>query len=174
MKSKLIMCAAFTASLFASSAVFAQSSQTTEDVVNFLVNSADMGASRGICIGTAEECGQTAEKAQGLDMLINFNLDSAELTDTAAANLEKFAKALKDQRLAAAKFVIEGHTDASGGESYNQSLSEKRANAVTSFLVSRGITSSKLQAKGIGESNPREADPLSPANRRVEIKVRLQ
>lgn len=50
----------------------------------------------------------------GLDMLINFGLDSAELDATARAELDEFAKALKDNRLSTFSFVVEGYTDATG------------------------------------------------------------
>ncbi len=73
-----------------------------------------------------------------------------------------------------ARFHIEGHTDSSGSNSLNQRLSETRANAVRSYLVSRGVGSSKLTAQGYGEDRP-IADNKTRAgratNRRVEIKL---
>ena len=90
------------------------------------------------------------------------------MTKAAAQNLDLFAAALKDQRLAGTKFAIDGHTDASGGEDYNIGLSERRAEAVIAYLAAQGVDSATLTAHGYGKSKPRVADPLSPENRRVE------
>ena len=60
-------------------------------------------------------------------MLINFGLDSAELDTTARAELDEFAKALKDNRLSTLDFVVEGYTDASGSAHYNEGLSERQS-----------------------------------------------
>jgi outer membrane protein OmpA-like peptidoglycan-associated protein len=107
-------------------------------------------------------------------MLINFGLNSATLTPQALANLDEFAKALKDQRLSSAKFVVEGYTDATGTEAYNKTLSERRAESVADYLLQHGISSQRVDAMGMGEANPRSPDPYDPVNRRVEMRIRLQ
>src|SRR4051812_37350651 len=70
------------------------------DIVSFFVKSAKLGAARGLCIGTAQECDKTAPKPTGFDMMINFDLDSANLTSQAKQNLDEFAKALHNDQLA--------------------------------------------------------------------------
>lgn len=140
-----------------------------DDVVNFLVDSVDLGLNRGICIGTAEEC--APPKPKGLDMFINFELDSAELTPEARESLAVFAQALKDDRLRMASFVIEGHTDARGGDTYNDGLSEARAASVKEYLTAQGVPQDRLTALGLGETAPRTDDPLDPENRRVELRI---
>ncbi len=100
--------------------------------------------------------------------MANFEFNSDQLTQAARENLDQFAKAIKDPRLAGSKFEIDGHTDAVGPEEYNQGLSERRADAVVSYLASDGIDKSLLLAKGFGKSKPRVANPYSPENRRVE------
>ncbi|MDQ6434718.1 OmpA family protein [Mesorhizobium sp. LHD-90] len=147
---------------------------TSDQIVKYFADTADLGAKRGICIGTAEECNKDTPAPTGLDMLINFDLDSAELTEQARQNLNEFAKALKDDRLRAATFVVEGYTDASGEEQYNDRLSERRAQSVTSFLLANGITRDKVEAMGLGEKNPRVTDPYDPVNRRVEMRIKIQ
>jgi outer membrane protein OmpA-like peptidoglycan-associated protein len=70
------------------------------------------------------------------------------------------------------KLSVEGHTDSDGDEALNQSLSEKRAQAVVDHLVNMGIDSSRLTSKGWGESNPAGPNSTSEgkaANRRVEF-----
>lgn len=140
-----------------------------DDVVSFLIDSVDLGLNRGICIGTAEECAPA--KPKGLDMFINFELDSAQLTEEARQNLAVFAQALKDDRLRKASFVVEGHTDARGGDGYNDSLSDERAASVQQYLVEQGVPQDRLTALGLGETAPRTGDPLDPENRRVELRI---
>jgi outer membrane protein OmpA-like peptidoglycan-associated protein len=72
------------------------------------------------------------------------------------------------------KVTIEGYTDNIGSESYNKKLSQKRAEMVKDYLVSKGIAASRLTAVGMGESNPvgdnKTADGRA-MNRRIEFKV---
>lgn len=157
-----------------SSAAIADPDYGTDQIVEFLIKSADMGAARGVCIGTIAECVEKISKLTSFDMLVNFEIDSAELTESARANLAQIAKALLDRRLSAAKFIVEGHTDASGSEDYNLDLSERRANSVADFLRKQGIARDKVKAIGIGESSPRTENRYDPANRRVEIRISLQ
>jgi len=70
------------------------------------------------------------------------------------------------------KFSVEGHTDKDGDETFNQELSEKRAQVVVNELIARGISGDRLQSKGYGESNPVDLNntPEGKANnRRVEF-----
>ena len=145
---------------------------SSNDVVNFLVDSVDLGLNRGICIGTAEECAPPEPK--GMDMMINFELDSADLTKEAKVNLAVFAEALKDERLKKASFMIEGHTDARGGDGYNNTLSNDRASSVQQFLIDQGVSQERLTAMGMGEAEPRVDDAMDPVNRRVELRINLQ
>ncbi|MEN3792687.1 OmpA family protein [Fulvimarina sp. MAC3] len=160
--------------LFAVPQASAEPAYSKAEVLDFLVSSADLGKARGICIGTAQECRKDDVKPRGFDMMINFNLDSAELTDEALENLNVFANALQDQRLNAATFVVEGHTDASGTEAHNDELASRRADSVKSFLLSSGVSPERLTAIGLGESQPRTDDPYSAENRRVEMRLKLQ
>ncbi|TIO09438.1 OmpA family protein [Mesorhizobium sp.] len=157
---------------------FADPTQKSEDIVKFFAGVNEFGASRGICVGTEDECKSKQNDAPAdktsLDMLINFGLDSAELDATARAELDEFAKALKDSRLSALDFVVEGYTDASGPAHYNEGLSERRARSVTTFLTSNGIDPARIKATGLGETKPRSPDPYDPVNRRVEMRIRTE
>ena len=139
---------------------------------------ADLGKSRGICVGTEEECKSKtkAKDAPGekssLDMLINFSLDSATLDTTARAELDEFAKALKDSRLSTFSFVVEGYTDATGTVHYNEGLSQRRAKSVAAFLTASVVEAGRINAIGMGEKNPRSPNPYDPVNRRVEMRIR--
>lgn len=169
------------AAVLFSTHVFADPLQKSEDIVKFFTGGAGtLGASRGICVGTEEECKSKAEKSgaqqqkAGLDMLINFGLDSAQLDSTARSELDEFAKALKDNRLSSFSFVVEGHTDASGSARYNQQLSQRRAQSVAAFLTANGIDATRLEAIGLGKTHPRVANPYDPVNRRVEMRIRTE
>lgn len=102
-----------------------------------------------------------------------FASAKSDLLPAAQLKLNDVANALiKEDPLS--KIVIEGHTDSQGGEPYNQELSQKRAQAVRDYLVSRGIASDRVVAQGFGPSRS-IADNKSPEgranNRRVEIVV---
>jgi outer membrane protein OmpA-like peptidoglycan-associated protein len=159
--------------LVAAVPAYAQSQYSTEELVDFYINSLDMGATRGICIGTPQECEKPTEP-QGLDMLVTFELDSADLTEDAQKNLAVFAQMMQDERLEIARFVVEGHTDALGTDVYNVELSEARAASVKEFLTGLGVSSERLSAVGLGKSKPRTGNEFDPENRRVELRIDLR
>lgn len=174
MRSIIFAAAAVSGLALSLSGGFAQeTAYKATDVLDFFVKEVELGTTRGICVGTAEECDQQAKPA-AFDVLVNFELDSATLTDDAVANLTEVAAALTDPRLSTAKFVIEGHTDASGAENYNERLSERRATAVEEFLISKGVSKAQMTALGMGELSPRVPDPFDPVNRRVEMRLNLE
>lgn len=148
-----------------------EAAYTPEQIVKFF---SSQEATRGICVGTDEECGIADRKPAGFNLSLNFEKDSATLTSEAKTNLDSFAAALKTPSLAVATFSIEGYTDASGSNGHNQDLSNRRANSVVSYLTSLGIDGSKLKPQGFGESKPLGADPYDPANRRVETRLVIQ
>ena len=101
---------------------------------------------------------------------INFDFDKATLKPEAMAILNEAAALLDNHD----RVVVEiaGHTDSVGSESYNQGLSERRANAVKDYLTSKGVKASRLSAKGYGESRPIASNDTKEGraeNRRVEM-----
>jgi outer membrane protein OmpA-like peptidoglycan-associated protein len=70
---------------------------------------------------------------------------------------------------------VYGHTDSTGSDSYNQQLSERRAESVANYLAARGVVRARMATRGFGESqllvNPERSEADRAANRRVEIKV---
>ena len=102
---------------------------------------------------------------------IYFDTGSDRIRPESSPTLKEMGTMLKDHP--ELKLVIEGHTDNVGKPDANQTLSEKRANAVRQFLVnSYQIEGGRLQAKGLGETKP-VASNDSPegrqSNRRVEL-----
>ena len=103
---------------------------------------------------------------------VNFDFDSSNLTSVAKTNLNKLAEVLKNNP--DTNINIYGHTDSRGTDSYNQSLSERRANAVVNYLVSLGVAKSRLFAMGVGEKEPiadNSTDAGRAKNRRVEFAI---
>ena len=85
-------------------------------------------------------------------------------------DLDGVAAALTDPQLAAAQLTLEGHTDATGSEDYNLRLSERRAEAVVTYLAGRGVARARLRAAGFGEQRLLPAyAPADERQRRVEI-----
>lgn len=104
--------------------------------------------------------------------MVNFGFDSSELTAAAKANLNKLATVLKNNM--DTNINIYGHTDSKGTDAYNLSLSERRAAAVKSYLVSQGVASSRMITMGMGEKEPvanNNTDAGRAENRRVEFAI---
>jgi outer membrane protein OmpA-like peptidoglycan-associated protein len=101
---------------------------------------------------------------------LDFGVDTAYIQPVSAGTLEVVAGGLKSRP--DVRVVIEGHTDSAGSESYNRNLSRERAESVKRILVGYGIESERLQAVGLGESNPIAANDDAQGrslNRRVEL-----
>jgi outer membrane protein OmpA-like peptidoglycan-associated protein len=105
------------------------------------------------------------------DRTINFAFDSAELTPEARSELDKVAAVLTDRHIEKYTIIIHGHTDDIGTVEYNQSLSERRAEAARKYFITQhGIDPSRLIAKGHGKSQLLlPADPTNALNRRVQF-----
>ncbi len=115
--------------------------------------------------------GKPAEQPLSVNLYVNFAYNSADLTSDARITLDRLGTALRDPRLAAFSFLIAGHTDAKGGAEFNQKLSERRAEAVSRYLVTQfGIAPARLSAKGYGKSQLLDpANPEDGVNRRVQV-----
>ena len=106
----------------------------------------------------------------GLSLRVQFDLDSAALTAAAMRDLDQVAVAFNGPELSASALTLEGHTDSSGGAGYNLRLSQRRADEVVAYLVSRGVAANRLRAIGHGESRPLASlHRTDPRQRRVEI-----
>ena len=104
---------------------------------------------------------------------INFDFGSDRVSGVSRQTVENLAVALKSDALSGRTFLIVGHTDAVGSAAYNQTLSERRAQSVKTFLVDRGVSADLLQTAGRGFTQLLDANhPRAAANRRVEIVAR--
>ena len=117
------------------------------------------------------------QEARGMVITLSggvlFASSKAELLPAAQLKLNSVAEALTQQD-PDSKMVVEGHTDSQGGVGYNQDLSQRRAQTVRDYLVSRGIAADRVTSQGFGSTRS-VADNNSPEgranNRRVEIVV---
>lgn len=103
---------------------------------------------------------------------VSFDYDSAAIKPSFRPTLEKLADVLA--KYDRNRVTIVGHTDSTGSEAYNQTLSERRAEAVKSELVTLGVPGSMISATGRGEAEPRATNATEAGrqlNRRVEVLV---
>ena len=102
-----------------------------------------------------------------------FDYNSTALRSVSRSALQEMAEVFKDYP--DTTIVVEGHADSTGSASYNQGLSERRAYSVERYLQNLGVRSSRIDAVGFGESQPRASNSTASGrqlNRRVEINIR--
>jgi outer membrane protein OmpA-like peptidoglycan-associated protein len=108
---------------------------------------------------------------------VNFDFNKSDIKSEFAPILDEAAQTLKDNP--AGSVLITGYTDSIGSDAYNLQLSERRAQAVMQYLVSRGIAAGRLSTEGRGEQDPiapntkdgRDNPEGRAMNRRAELKV---
>jgi outer membrane protein OmpA-like peptidoglycan-associated protein len=151
---------------------------------------AAVGAGVGAAIGHRMDKQQRElEKIQGVEVTrpaedqidlairneILFEVDSSTLQPRAQTTLAELAHVFSDYP--DTEISVEGHADSTGSESYNQQLSERRADSVTRYLVNFGVHPSRISSIGFGETVPRASNATAGGrqlNRRVEIRVKAQ
>ena len=104
--------------------------------------------------------------------MVNFDFDSSNLTATAKGNLDKLGQILSNNP--DTNINIYGHTDSVGKADYNQKLSERRAQSVKTYLVSKGIDAARMNAMGMGATTPIASNDTASGraqNRRVEFAI---
>lgn len=104
----------------------------------------------------------------------NFGFDKDTLTNNAQQQLSSFAATVRNSNIKPSNVSVIGHTDSTGPESYNQTLSERRANSVASYLSTQGIDRRTMQISGRGETQPIANNKTRAGraeNRRVDIRV---
>lgn len=101
-----------------------------------------------------------------------FNTGKWEVKEDSYAELERLINLLKD--VPSLKIEISGHTDNIGAESFNELLSQRRADAVVNYLVGKGVDKKRLSAKGYGQSRPIDSNKTAEGraqNRRTEFEI---
>jgi outer membrane protein OmpA-like peptidoglycan-associated protein len=106
-----------------------------------------------------------------IDLEITFDFNSAVIGSKAVPQVTELGKALTSEDLKGRTFILAGFTDAKGSETYNQGLSERRADAVKQFLTEKyGIDAGNLVTVGYGLKQLKDpANPFAAENRRVQV-----
>ena len=126
---------------------------------------------RSMSMGEREEIAEIASTKPKIDLDIQFDYNSAAISATSVSAVQELGKALSNPGLRGSTFVVEGHTDAIGGEAFNQDLSERRADTIKRYLVDKyGINGTDLVTVGYGKDKPKDPNaPMDPINRRVQV-----
>jgi outer membrane protein OmpA-like peptidoglycan-associated protein len=128
-------------------------------------------ATRSLSVTEREEIATIAKDKPNIDLEITFDYNSADISSKSLPSVQALGKALTNPDLKGSTFIVAGHTDAAGGEAYNQDLSERRADSIKRYLVDKfGIAGSDLVTVGYGKSKLKDpANPMAEANRRVQV-----
>jgi outer membrane protein OmpA-like peptidoglycan-associated protein len=147
---------------------------------------AGVGAGIGVYMDRQEERlsripGTTVERISDDMILVHFEsdllfaVDSSSLSVDSRASLDAAAQVFLDQPKTA--IIAQGHTDSTGSEEHNLALSERRAKAVSNYLVGRGIDATRITALGYGEAYPvadNATDDGRMLNRRVDLLLKAK
>ncbi|MFT4115779.1 OmpA family protein [Bradyrhizobium sp.] len=126
---------------------------------------------RSLSTGEREQISEIAATKPNIDLEIQFDYNSADIAKTSVPSVQALGKALSDPALKGSTFVVAGHTDAVGGEEYNQGLSERRADTIKKYLVQNyGLNGTDLVTVGYGKTKLKDtANGADPVNRRVQV-----
>ena len=128
-------------------------------------------ATRSLSASEREEISAIAKDKPNIDLEITFDYNSADISTKSLPSVQALGKALTNPDLKGSTFVVAGHTDAAGGEAYNQDLSERRADSIKRYLTGKySIAAADLVTVGYGKSKLKDpANPLAEVNRRVQV-----
>jgi outer membrane protein OmpA-like peptidoglycan-associated protein len=127
--------------------------------------------SRSLSTEERDKIASIAKSKPAIDLEINFEFNSATIASSALTQVTALGEALTSRDLKGRTFLLAGHTDAKGSDTYNQGLSERRTDAVKRFLQEKyGIEATNLVTVGYGKTqlkNP--SNPFGFENRRVQV-----
>jgi outer membrane protein OmpA-like peptidoglycan-associated protein len=126
---------------------------------------------RSLSMGEREEIAEIASNKPKIDLDIQFDYNSADIRASSLPDVQSLGQALSNPSLKGSTFIVAGHTDAIGGEAFNQGLSERRADTIKKYLADKfGIAGSDLVTVGYGKDKPKDPNaPMDPINRRVQV-----
>jgi outer membrane protein OmpA-like peptidoglycan-associated protein len=121
--------------------------------------------------GITVEGEQAPTQESSVNLVVNFEFNSARLSNDGMISLDALGKALSDPGLRDQRFRISGHTDAVGSDSYNQKLSEARAISVRTYLAQyHQLDPANFEVVGFGKTQLYDPnDPTAAINRRVQV-----
>jgi outer membrane protein OmpA-like peptidoglycan-associated protein len=128
-------------------------------------------ATRSLSVTEREEIASIAKGKPKIDLEITFDYNSADISVKSLPAVQALGRALSNPDLKGSTFIVAGHTDAAGGDAYNQELSERRADSIKRYLVDKfGIAGTDLVTVGYGKTKLKDpANSLAEVNRRVQV-----
>jgi len=128
-------------------------------------------STRSLSNAEREEIAAIVQDKPKIDLEINFDYNSADISAKSLPSVQALGRALTNNDLKGSTFIVAGHTDAAGGDAYNQDLSERRADAIKRYLVDKyGINGTDLVTVGYGKSKLKDSSqPMAEVNRRVQV-----
>ncbi|MBR0860007.1 OmpA family protein [Bradyrhizobium liaoningense] len=136
-----------------------------------LIQSVRGRSTRSLSSTEREEIASVAKDKPNIDLEITFDYNSANISVKSMPSVQALGRALTSPDLKGSTFVVAGHTDAAGGEAYNQDLSERRADSIKRYLVEKySIAATDLVTVGYGKSKLKDPNqPMAEVNRRVQV-----
>src|SRR5215472_9795657 len=116
---------------------------------------------RSLSLGEREEIAEIAATKPKIDLEIQFDYNSAAISQSSMPSVQALGQALSDPKLKGSTFVVAGHTDGVGSDAFNQDLSERRADTIKRYLVDKySIAGADLVTVGYGKTKLKDAqDP---------------
>jgi outer membrane protein OmpA-like peptidoglycan-associated protein len=135
------------------------------------VNTLRNRPTRSLTVAERDQITSISKKRPSIDLEVNFDYNSDNIGAKAMPQVTALGEALSSSDLKGGTFILAGHTDAKGSETYNQGLSERRAEAVRRFLSEKyGVEVSNLVTVGYGKTQLKNAaTPFGSENRRVQV-----
>jgi len=126
---------------------------------------------RSLSMDEREEIATIAANKPKIDLEINFDYNSADISQSSQGAVKTLGEALTDPSLKGATFIVAGHTDGIGSEAFNLGLSERRADTIKHYLMDNyHIAAGDLVTVGYGKTRLKDAaNPADPVNRRVQV-----
>jgi outer membrane protein OmpA-like peptidoglycan-associated protein len=142
---------------------------STED--RAFINTVRNKRTRSLSAGERERVAAIAKEKPSIDLEIVFDYNSANISPKNLGAVKELGKALANKELKDGVFLLAGHTDAKGGDEYNQGLSERRAEAIKRYLLDNyGLQAENLVAVGYGKTQLKNStNPFAEENRRVQV-----
>jgi outer membrane protein OmpA-like peptidoglycan-associated protein len=136
-----------------------------------LLNTVRGRSTRSLSNSEREQIAEAAKDKPNIDLTITFDYNSSNISAKSMPEVEKLGRALTSDGLKGSTFLLAGHTDAAGGDNYNQDLSERRADSIKRYLMDNyHLAATDLVTVGYGKSKLKDpAQPLAEVNRRVQV-----
>jgi outer membrane protein OmpA-like peptidoglycan-associated protein len=138
---------------------------------NSFINTVRNRSTRSLSMDERNQLDTIAANKPKIDLEINFDFNSASISQGSMSAVQHLGEALSDPQLKGTTFIVSGHTDGVGGDAFNQDLSERRADTIKHYLVDHyHLAASDLVTVGYGKTRLKDAaNPDDPINRRVQV-----